>query len=152
MQFITITGNLGQDPKLAQTRNSDEVCNLSVGVRQGWGDREQTNWYRVSVWGKRAKHCAEYLRKGAKVTVVGDFSIGEYEGKPQYEVRAFEVDWPPTGHAERKQERQSDDGLSHRNRDGFGGSSAPSFVDDLNDDVPFLSADFAHEVKRRRII
>lgn len=98
MQIITITGNLGQDPKFATTRDSQDVCNLSLGVRQGWGDREKTNWYRVAVWGKRAKHVADNLRKGMKATVVGEFTLGEYEGKPQLEVRATDIDWHKVNH------------------------------------------------------
>ena len=125
MQIITITGNLGQDPKHASTRDSQEVCNMSVGVRQGWGDRENTNWYRVAVWGKRAKHVADNLRKGMKVTVVGEFSLSEYEGKPQLEVRASDIDWHKVNH------RDDGNGRDAQRQDTGG------YPDDLDDSVPF---------------
>ena len=135
MQIIHITGNLGNEPKFATTQRGDDICNLSVGVRQGWSDSEKTNWYRVAIWGKRAKTVADNLRKGQKVTVAGEFSIGEYDGKPQYEVRAYDIDWVPAG------QRRDDDGLTHRNQDGFGGSrrpsSGPNFDQDIDDEVPF---------------
>lgn len=131
MQIIHISGFLSRDPELRSTRNDDQVCQLNVAVKQGWGEREQTNWFRVQVWGKRAKSLADNLRKGVKVNVVGELSIGEYEGKPQYEVRAVDVDFPPA-------QRRDDDGLSHRNRDGMGGSRDPrSFDQELDDTVPF---------------
>lgn len=133
MQIIHISGFLSRDPELRSTRNDDQVCQLNVAVKQGWGEREQTNWFRVQVWGKRAKSLADNLRKGVKVNVVGELSIGEYDGKPQYEIRAFDVDFPPT------QRRQDDDGLTHRNQDGFGGRERPrqQSAADLDDEVPF---------------
>jgi single-strand DNA-binding protein len=137
MQFMTITGNVGQDPKIAQTRDGQDVCNLSVGVRQGWGDKEQTNWFRVAVWGKRAKTVSEHINKGTKVTVAGEFSLGSYEGKPQLEIRAADIDWTPTG--ERKQERQTEQ------RQSGGG---PNYQDDLDDSVPFLTMETGLRFKR----
>lgn len=131
MQIIHISGFLSRDPELRQTRNGDDICQLNVPVKQGWGEKEQTNWFRVQVWGKRAKSLADNLRKGIKVNVVGELTIGEYDGKPQYEIRALEVDFPPA-------QRRDDDGLTHQNRDGMGGSREPrSFDQELDDTVPF---------------
>ena len=48
-----------------------------------------------------------------------------------------------------QREQRRDDGLSHRNQDGFGGGRT---FNDPDDDVPFISMDIAHENKRRRII
>lgn len=90
MQIITIDGNIGRD---AETRRagSDDVCAFSVGVKQGYGDKSSTNWFRCNLWGKRGEKLAQYLTKGTKVVVVGELTIGEYQGKPQYDVRVNEV-------------------------------------------------------------
>ena len=132
MQIIHISGFLSRDPELATTRGGDEICRLNVPVKQGWGENEKTNWFRVSVWGKRAKSLADNLRKGVKVNVVGELTIGEYDGKPQYDVRALDVDFPPA-------QRREDDGLTHRNQDGFGRGERPrqQSQGDLDDEVPF---------------
>jgi len=95
MQFITITGNLGRDAEYRETQSGDQVCSLNVGVKQGWGDKAKTNWFRVSVWGKRAKSIGDNCFKGMLVTAVGELTIGEYDGKPQYEVRASDVAFQP---------------------------------------------------------
>ncbi len=122
MQTITISGNLGKDAELRQTQGGDDVLGFSVGVKQGWGDKASTNWFRCSVWGKRAKTLEQYLRKGTKVVAQGELTIGSYEGKPQFDVRVSEVEFMSKAEAG---ERQSD---SH------GHAAAP---DDLDDDVPF---------------
>ena len=97
MQRIIITGNLGRDPEMRATQDGTPICNFSVGVRQGWGDRASSNWFRCTVFGVRSKSVGEHLAKGQKVTVIGELTIGEYQGKPQYDVRVDDVDWQPSG-------------------------------------------------------
>jgi single-strand DNA-binding protein len=86
MQKVFITGALGRDAEFKKTKNGDEVLSFPVGVSQGYGDNKQTNWFRCSLWGKRAQSLHTYLTKGTKVAVEGSLVIGEYEGKAQYNV------------------------------------------------------------------
>lgn len=91
MQQITIAGRVGADAKTASTQRGDVVCNFNVAVDYRDGQDKKTNWYRVSLWGKRAEALSPYLLKGASLTVVGEFSLTEYDGKPQLNVRATEI-------------------------------------------------------------
>lgn len=93
MQIITLSGRIGSD---AETRSAGDgqVTSFSLAVDQGYGDRKVSNWFRVSVWGKKGTGAAPYLLKGGVVTVVGELEIGEYNGKPQYNVRASEFTLP----------------------------------------------------------
>jgi single-stranded DNA-binding protein len=59
--IISITGNLGADAEL-KTVGSDQVCNLRVGVKVGYGDRAVSTWWDVSVWGKPAEWSANFAR------------------------------------------------------------------------------------------
>lgn len=126
MQFISITGRVGSAPE-TRTAGSGTVTNFSVAVDQGWGERKQTNWYRVAIWGDRGTKLAQYIIKGEKVAVTGELEIGEYNGKPQYEIRAADVDpfmsGKPTGNGTPE----------HR-------VPTPATAD-LDDDVPFASSD-----------
>ena len=109
MQLLTISGNLGSDPQLRTTQGGDDILSFSVGVKQGWGDKASSNWFRCSLWGKRARSLQQHLRKGVKVVVHGELTIGEYQGKPQYDIRVNEVEFlsqrdaPASGYGERKQ-------------------------------------------------
>ena len=93
MQSITVTGGLGRDAELKQTQGGDSILSFSVGSSQGYGDKKSTNWFRCTVWGKRGASIAQYLTKGTKVTVQGELTIGEYDGKPQFDIRVNEVEW-----------------------------------------------------------
>lgn len=125
MQTITVSGNIGKDAETRQAGN-DNVCSFSVGVQQGWGDKKSTNWFRCNLWGKRGDNLQPYLLKGTKVVVQGELTIGEYQGKAQFDIRVNEVEMMSKG-----------DG--NRVPDGSRGAPAQPFNADLDDDVPFLS-------------
>jgi single-strand DNA-binding protein len=92
----------------------------------------------VSLWGKRGDALAQYLTKGSNVTVNGEFSLTEYQGKPQLNLRANEVSLQGGGQlAGDRQQAQRQPA-----RGGGGGGFAS---DDLDDDVPFVTNGLAHE-------
>jgi len=123
MQIITIDGYLSRDAEISTTQKGETVTRWNVPVKQGFGVKERTNWFRVSIWGKRADF-ASRARKGDLAFVTGELTIGEYEGKPQYEIRAGDFR-----------------SVKPAPRDGSQGASpqtcaAPDF-DPLDDDIPF---------------
>jgi single-strand DNA-binding protein len=123
MQFISITGRVGGDAETRQA-GSNTVTNFNCAVDQGWGDSKQTNWFRCAIWGERGTKLAQYIKKGDKVAVTGELVIGEYNGKPQYEIRAADVDCFMSGKKTDEQPQRK--------------ALAPAAFDtDLDDDVPF---------------
>lgn len=138
MQNITISGYLSRDAEAKTTQRGDNVTSWNVPVKQGFGDNEQTNWYRVSIWGKRAEYAAK-SRKGDYVTVTGELKIGDYQGKPQYEISAYDFQ------SVKMQPREgagSDTGAQQQ-----ANYQSSGFADDLDQDVPFASADPRFESK-----
>lgn len=127
MQNITITGWLSKDAEQRTTRDGTTVTNWNVPVRQGWGENEKTNWFKVSIWGKRADFAAK-ARKGEFVTVTGELTIGEWEGKLQLEVRANDFQAVLTA------KREPDGSQGHA-------ENAGSFADELSDEIPFARND-----------
>ena len=68
-QKLIIIGNLGREPELRYT--PEPVTAFSVATSRKFGDKEETTWFRVNVWGKQAESCNKYLHKGSKVLVEG---------------------------------------------------------------------------------
>ena len=72
---IILAGRLGRDPEMRYTQGGQPVTTLSVATNRRWTDRvsdeprEETTWFRVSVWGKQGEACNEYLTKGSQVLV-----------------------------------------------------------------------------------
>lgn len=91
MQIVTIAGRIGGDAELRTTQGNDKVTSFTVAVDVRNGRDKSTNWWRVSMWGKRGESLQPYLLKGSSVTVSGEFSLSEYNGKPQLNIRANDV-------------------------------------------------------------
>ncbi|MBU0490807.1 MAG: single-stranded DNA-binding protein [Chloroflexi bacterium] len=87
-QKIIIVGNLGRDPEMRYTPTGQAVTNLNVATNRRWADRdgnmqEETIWFRVSVWGKQAESCNQYLSKGRAVLVEGRLRPDPATGGPR---------------------------------------------------------------------
>lgn len=70
MERIEIIGNLVRDPEV-RPAGDRYVCGFDVAVNRRIGEREETKYYSISVWGKLGEQCAKYLAKGRKVFVNG---------------------------------------------------------------------------------
>ena len=66
-QQATIMGRLGGDPEMKDT-GKGVVMEMRVAVKSG---REETTWWRASLWGKRAEGLNGKIGKGCRVLVIG---------------------------------------------------------------------------------
>ena len=88
-QKITIAGNLGGDPEMRYMADGTAVTNFSVATNRRWTDsrtgqpQEETIWFRVSAWGKRAEVANQYLSKGQRVLVEGRLRPDPQTGAPR---------------------------------------------------------------------
>ncbi len=81
---VIIIGNLGGDPELRITTTGNSVCNFRVATTERWRGQdgqmqEQTEWHRVTTWGRLAEICGQYLSKGSRVYVEGKLQTRTYE-------------------------------------------------------------------------
>ena len=91
MKSITIAGNIGKDAITHHTQGGDAVTSWPVAVEEGRGPEKRTLWFDCSLWGKRGQSLAQYLTKGGKVSVAGDLSTREHDGKTYLTIRADQV-------------------------------------------------------------
>lgn len=136
MIIVTVAGNTGKDAEYKTTQGGTELCKFSLAGTVGYGDNKQTIWFDVTKWGKGAEGLSRVLLKGVKVTVSGELSQREHEGKTYLQIRADHI----ALQGERQAGQQSAGGSGSQSR-----PSRPPFDDNLDDDVPFVSADPAGE-------
>jgi single-strand DNA-binding protein len=84
---IILVGNLGRDPEMRYTPSGQAVTNINVATNRRYSDsngemRDETIWFRVSVWGKQAEATNQYLRKGRQVLVEGRL-VADENGNPR---------------------------------------------------------------------
>jgi single-strand DNA-binding protein len=97
MSKIFIIGNVGKDPELKMTGTGRPVCDFSVAVNrvtgggQGQERQEQTDWYRVSCWGKQAETAQQIITKGRLVFVAGRFQPRQYQNRNNETAWSFDI-------------------------------------------------------------
>jgi len=90
MKIITIAGNIGKDAEI-RTAGQNKVTGWTVAVDDGYGDNKRTIWFDCNWWGGRGEKVAQYIRKGEKITVSGEMSTREHEGKTYLTVNVNDV-------------------------------------------------------------
>lgn len=86
-QTITIVGRLGRDPEMRYTPGGDPVTSFNIATDRVFNDRngvraKETTWFRVSVFGKQAETCNQYLAKGKIALVEGRLRVDPKTGGP----------------------------------------------------------------------
>lgn len=88
---VFVVGNLGRDPEIRVANSGTTIGSLSVATvesrktQSGWED--QTEWHRVTVFGKSAEFLRDYARKGTKISIEGRLQTRKWQdkdGKDQY--------------------------------------------------------------------
>lgn len=82
---VLLIGNLTRDPELRYIPSGQPVTTFTIAVNRTYlstsGEKkEDVNFLRVVVWGKRAEVCHEYLKKGSPVFVEGRLQSRNWEG------------------------------------------------------------------------
>ena len=141
-----IIGHLGKDPEVRYLPSGEAVANFSIATTEKWKDkntgepREETEWHRISVFGRLAEIVGEYLKKGSLVFVQGKLKTRKYtdgQGIERYstEIRAEAMKMLGG--------RDSNQGSAPAQRQAPAANPrpaparAPSGFDDMDDDIPF---------------
>jgi single-strand DNA-binding protein len=147
---VMLIGNLGDDPEARSLNNGGEVVNLRVATSESWKDKdgnrqERTEWHRVVIFNDGlAKVAKSYLRKGSKVYLEGQIQTRKWQDQSGADKYSTEIVLQRfRGELVLLDARQAD-----------GSQGAPTqrheqLVDDLSDDVPFISDSFGLEHRVR---
>jgi len=92
-QNTVVVGHLGRDPEMRYLPSGTPVTSFSIATTRKWNDaegqpQEKTTWFRVSVFGKQAEVCNQYLAKGRLVLVAGEIDASAWSDKTTGEARA----------------------------------------------------------------
>ena len=142
---VMLIGNLGQKPELRQTNSNLPVTRLTVatterrkGADGNWAN--QTEWHNVTVFGKQAENCVQFLDKGRQVYVEGRLTTKKWQDKDGNERRTTEVLASDVRFLSNKSEGSAGGYSSNDNYSSGGGfSGGDSFGDasDGEDGIPF---------------
>ena len=73
---IILIGNLGRDVEMRFTPSGKPVANFSLAVSE---QKDQTEWFKITAWGKTAEICNQYLAKGSQVCIEGRVKLETWD-------------------------------------------------------------------------
>lgn len=83
---VILMGNLGRDPEVRYLPNGDPVANIAIATSSRYKNKagemvEETEWHRVTFFGRLAEIASQYLKKGRPVYVEGRIKTNKYTDK-----------------------------------------------------------------------
>jgi len=88
MNKIIVIGHLGRDPEMRYLPSGQGVSNFRVATSRKYTtssgeEREETQWFNCSAFGRLAETCNQYLTKSKQVYVEGRLSSRTYQTQGQ---------------------------------------------------------------------
>ena len=140
---VILIGNLGRDPENRYLPSGEQVTSIAVATTDRWRDKasgeqkEQTEWHRISFFGKLAEIAGQYLKKGSQVYIEGRLRTRKYTDKEGIDRYATEIIADTMQMLGSRQEGQQSTGRnSYSEAKQTGRRAAPSDYDDSSD-IPF---------------
>jgi len=103
MNHTMIAGHLGADPEVRFTSSGQKVTTLRVAARARRSGKDETIWWRVTIWGEQYDKMIPYFKKGSSIVVMGELNKPEIftdrDGKPQVSMSltAYSISFSPFG-------------------------------------------------------
>lgn len=139
MNIIQIAGHLGSDVETRFTPDGQKVSTMRVATNVRRKGKEETVWWRVTLWGDRFDKLLPYLKKGSAVIVVGEFTSADIyvdrNGKQQValEIRAEFIRFSPFGRGDRTGQEQQGGGIVSPNVSSSANTYSTDFGSLAND-------------------
>lgn len=128
MNKYIFSGNLTADCDVRYTPSGTAVCNFTVAVNDGYGEKKRTEFIKCGMFGKRAEgKLKEYLVLGQKVIVEGRPKLNkrEHQGKFYADIEVFVENVELVGRREQQDMGSQEPETAATSEPGF------------NDDIPF---------------
>jgi single-strand DNA-binding protein len=83
---VQLIGNVGQEPEIKTLDGGKKLANLTIATNEVYykenGDKvENTEWHRITAWGKTAEIIEKYVVKGKEVAIEGKLTHRSYDDK-----------------------------------------------------------------------
>lgn len=79
MNSVKLTGRWSKDIDFKAFDSGKTVAKSSIAVDDGWGDKKQTHFFEVEMWGKTAEAVANFSGKGKKILIEGRLKVDQWE-------------------------------------------------------------------------
>jgi single-strand DNA-binding protein len=83
---VQLIGHVGQEPEIKTFDGGKKLANITIATNDYYindkGDKvEQTEWHKVTAWGKVAEIIEKYVTKGKEIAIEGKLTHRSYDDK-----------------------------------------------------------------------
>ncbi len=71
MNYVIVAGHMGADPETRFTQSGQKVTTIRLACNIRKSGKEETIWWRLTLWGDRFDKMLTYLKKGSALMAVG---------------------------------------------------------------------------------
>ena len=80
MNDVNLIGRLTRDPAVRYTNDGLAMASFTIAIDRV-SSKDETDFPRITVFGKQAELCERYIRKGSQVGIHGRITTGSYTNK-----------------------------------------------------------------------
>jgi single-strand DNA-binding protein len=83
---VQLIGHVGQEPEIKTFEGGKKLANITLATNENYtnnkGEKvEQTEWHRITAWGKLADLIDKYVIKGKEIAIEGKLTHRSYDDK-----------------------------------------------------------------------
>ena len=83
---VQLIGHVGQEPEIKNLEGDKKLATITLATNDHYtnqkGERvEQTEWHRITAWGKTAEIIEKYVTKGKEIAIEGKLTHRSYDDK-----------------------------------------------------------------------
>jgi single-strand DNA-binding protein len=83
---VQLIGHVGQEPEIKNLEGGKKVATITLATNEHYTNQkgekvEQTEWHRLTAWGKTAEIIEKYVAKGKEIAVEGKLTYRNYDDK-----------------------------------------------------------------------
>lgn len=83
---VQLIGHVGNEPEIKNFDGGKKLANLTIATNDVYynekGDKvEQTEWHRLTAWGKTAEIIEKFVNKGKEIAIEGKLTHRSYDDK-----------------------------------------------------------------------
>ena len=83
---VQLIGHVGQEPEIKTFDRGKKVANITIATNESYtnskGEKvENTEWHRITAWGKVADIIDKYVIKGKEIAIEGKLTHRSYDDK-----------------------------------------------------------------------
>lgn len=130
MNSVVLIGRVTSEIRCRYLSSQIAVATFNVAVDREKSKEKETDFPKVTVFGKQAENCEKFVSKGDRIGVKGSIRTGSYEDKEGKTIYTTEVVAERVEFLEGKKE-------SLKGKGGEDGPSSPDIFAEIDEDIPF---------------